>query len=52
MSQAGLEPVIAGASSSNPVRPRRAAAGQHAFIIDAGRAFGTGHHETTSGCTG
>ncbi len=24
--------------------------GARAFLIDAGRAFGTGHHETTSGC--
>ena len=24
--------------------------GSTPFIIDAGRAFGTGHHETTSGC--
>ena len=51
MSQAGLEPVIAGASSSKPrTTPAEPPPGSTPFIIDAGRAFGTGHHETTSGC--
>lgn len=49
LSQAGLEPlhvgrffVHAGAATPPP--------GTCAFRIEAGRAFGTGHHETTSGC--
>lgn len=51
MSQAGLEPIREGRfvvhTSAFPVA---APAGGRAFLIDAGRAFGTGHHETTSGC--
>jgi len=51
MSQAGLEPIREGRfvvhTSAHPVDPP---AGGRAFLIDAGRAFGTGHHATTSGC--
>jgi ribosomal protein L11 methyltransferase len=51
MSQAGIEPVHAGrfyvhtGTNMGAVPP-----GAHAFRIDAGLAFGTGTHETTSGC--
>lgn len=51
LSQAGLEPIHEGrfvvhtaAFAADPTP------GGRAFVIDAGRAFGTGHHETTSGC--
>jgi len=51
MSQAGLEPIAEGRfvvhTSAHPVAAR---GGGRAFLIDAGRAFGTGHHATTSGC--
>ena len=51
MSQAGLEPIVEGRfvvhTSAHPVAPP---AGGRAFLIDAGQAFGTGHHATTSGC--
>jgi ribosomal protein L11 methyltransferase len=51
LSQAGLEPIREGCfvvhTSAHPVDPP---AGGRAFLIDAGRAFGTGHHATTSGC--
>jgi len=51
MSQAGLEPIVEGRfvvhTSAHPVA---APPGGRAFLIDAGRAFGTGHHATTSGC--
>jgi ribosomal protein L11 methyltransferase len=51
MSQAGLEPIREGRfvvhTSAHPLDPP---AGGRAFLIDAGRAFGTGHHATTSGC--
>ncbi len=51
MSQAGIEPVHAGRfyvhteTNKGAVPP-----GVRAFRIDAGLAFGTGTHETTSGC--
>jgi ribosomal protein L11 methyltransferase len=51
LSQAGLEPIREGRfvvhTAACPV-----AAPEHgrAFLIEAGQAFGTGHHETTSGC--
>lgn len=50
ISQAGLEPVIAGRfhvrnTPDDPIAP-----GYIPFLITAGRAFGTGQHETTSGC--
>lgn len=51
LSQAGLEPIREGRfvvhTSSHPVE---APEGGRAFLIDAGQAFGTGHHGTTSGC--
>ncbi len=51
MSQEGLEPIAEGRfvvhTSAHPVA---APPGGRAFLIDAGRAFGTGHHATTSGC--
>jgi ribosomal protein L11 methyltransferase len=51
LSQAGLEPVRAGRflvhTASHPVAGE---AGVRAFRIEASRAFGTGHHETTTGC--
>ena len=51
MSQAGLEPVFAGrfvvhAGADAPATPPRG----RAFRIDAGLAFGTGQHATTTGC--
>src|SRR6202000_1018784 len=47
----GLQPVVAGAfyiygSHETPPLP----AGATAIRIDAAQAFGTGHHETTTGC--
>lgn len=51
LSQAGIEPVHAGRfyvhtdTNRGEVPP-----GAKAFRIDAGRAFGTGTHETTAGC--
>lgn len=51
LSQAGLEPIrtrwFAVHTAAHPVT---APAGGRAFLIDAGRAFGTGHHATTTGC--
>lgn len=51
LSQEGLEPIREGRfvvhTSAHPVA---APDGGRAFLIDAGRAFGTGHHATTSGC--
>jgi ribosomal protein L11 methyltransferase len=51
MSQEGLEPIAEGRfvvhTSAHPIA---APLGGRAFLIDAGRAFGTGHHATTSGC--
>lgn len=51
MSQQGLEPIREGrfvvhTSAHDADVP----AGGRSFLIDAGRAFGTGHHATTSGC--
>ena len=51
MSQAGLDPVRAGrffvhTASHAPSRDR----GVRNFRVEASRAFGTGHHETTTGC--
>lgn len=51
ISQAGLEPIRAGRFFVHT--PQQAADipdDMIAFEIAAGRAFGTGHHETTSGC--
>lgn len=51
MSQAGLEPIREGRfvvhTSAHPIAPPE---GGRAFLIDAGQAFGTGHHATTAGC--
>ena len=53
LSQAGLEPIREGRfvvhTSAHMIEIDHAAA-QRAFLINAGRAFGTGHHATTSGC--
>jgi len=51
MSQAGLEPIREGRFVVHTsAHPADAPAGGRAFLIDAGQAFGTGHHATTSGC--
>ncbi|MEP9403143.1 50S ribosomal protein L11 methyltransferase [Sphingomonas silueang] len=51
MSQAGLEPLHVGRFYVHTAAQGAAPPpGTRAFLIDAGRAFGTGHHETTSGC--
>src|SRR4051812_29888171 len=51
LSQAGLEPIRAGRFFVHTPAHRDAAPpGAIAFEIDAGRAFGTGQHETTTGC--
>ncbi len=51
LSQAGLEPITEGRfhvhTSSHP---NSAPEGGISFLIDAGRAFGTGQHATTAGC--
>ncbi len=51
LSQEGLEPIHEGRfvvhTSAHPVETPP---GGRALLIDAGRAFGTGHHATTSGC--
>ena len=51
MSQQGLEPIAEGRfvvhTSAHPVDMPE---GGRAFLIEAGQAFGTGHHATTSGC--
>jgi ribosomal protein L11 methyltransferase len=53
MSQAGLEPIRQGRfvvhTAAYPAEPPP---GGRAFLIEAGQAFGTGHHETTAGCLG
>ena len=55
LSQAGLEPIRAGrfyvhtAAHSDDV-PAQTPGDTVAFRIEAGRAFGTGHHATTTGC--
>jgi ribosomal protein L11 methyltransferase len=51
LSQQGLEPIRAGRFFVHTPQHRdQVPAGAVAFEIDAGRAFGTGHHETTTGC--
>src|SRR5262249_20252765 len=51
LSQAGLEPIHAGRFFVHtPVHPDEVPAATVAFELDAGRAFGTGQHETTTGC--
>ena len=51
MSQAGLEPIRAGRFFVHtPVHRDAIPEGAIAYEIDAGLAFGTGHHDTTAGC--
>lgn len=51
LSQQGLEPILAGRFFVHtPVHRDAIPQGAVALEIDAGRAFGTGQHETTSGC--
>lgn len=51
MSQAGLEPVHAGRFFVHTSAHAGAAPpGTRPFLIEAGLAFGTGQHETTTGC--
>ena len=51
LSQQGLEPIQAGRFFVHtPAHRGTAPAGSIAIEIDAGRAFGTGQHETTGGC--
>jgi ribosomal protein L11 methyltransferase len=51
LSQAGLEPIRAGRFFVHtPAHRDSVPADMVAFEIDAGRAFGTGQHETTTGC--
>jgi len=51
LSQAGLEPIRAGRFFVHtPAHREEAPPDAVAFEIDAGRAFGTGQHETTTGC--
>ncbi len=51
LSQAGLEPVRAGRFYiCIPSHADTIPADSIGFVIDAGRAFGTGQHETTTGC--
>jgi ribosomal protein L11 methyltransferase len=51
LSQQGLEPIRAGRFFVHtPAHRDEVPAGRVALEIDAGRAFGTGQHETTTGC--
>lgn len=51
LSQSGLEPIRAGRFFVHtPYNADHVPDGMTGFVIDAGRAFGTGHHETTTGC--
>ena len=51
LSQAGLEPIREGRFVVHTAAHADAApAGATAFLIEAGQAFGTGHHATTAGC--
>jgi ribosomal protein L11 methyltransferase len=51
VSQAGLEPIREGRFVVHTgAFPTQAPAGGRAYRIEAGQAFGTGHHATTSGC--
>ena len=49
LSQAGLEALVAGRFHVT-TEPGETPPGKRGFVIPAGRAFGTGHHETTTGC--
>ncbi len=51
VSQKGLEPIHEGRFFVHtPIHSNAVPADSIAFEIDAGQAFGTGHHETTAGC--
>jgi ribosomal protein L11 methyltransferase len=51
LSQSGLEPIRAGRFFVHtPAHAGEVPADAIAFCIEAGQAFGTGHHETTTGC--
>ena len=51
LSQSGLEPIRAGRFFVHtPAHRGDIPDGVVAIEVDAGRAFGTGHHETTTGC--
>ncbi len=50
MSQSGLQPIRAGRFFVHTPTNRNAPPGTIPFEIDAGLAFGTGQHATTSGC--
>ena len=51
LSQAGLEPIRAGRFFVHtPAHRGQVPDGAIPIEVDAGRAFGTGHHETTTGC--
>lgn len=51
LSQAGLEPVAEGRFVVHTGAHRQdLPPGGRAFLIEAGQAFGTGHHATTAGC--
>ena len=51
LSQQGLEPIAEGRFVVHTAAHRMTAPkGGRAFLIEAGQAFGTGHHATTSGC--
>lgn len=51
LSQSGLEPILAGRFFVHtPAHAQAVPPEMIAFSIEAGQAFGTGHHETTTGC--
>ena len=51
MSQAGLEPIrTRWFTVHTAAHPAPAPDGGRTFLIEAGQAFGTGHHQTTAGC--
>ena len=51
LSQQGLDPIRAGRFFVHtPAHRQEVPEGTVALEVDAGRAFGTGHHETTTGC--
>lgn len=50
MSQQGLEPVTAGRFHVRNIAADPELPGHVNLLIEAGRAFGTGQHETTAGC--
>jgi ribosomal protein L11 methyltransferase len=51
LSQAGLEPIREGRFIVHTeAHAVSSAPGDRAFLINAGQAFGTGHHGTTAGC--